>query len=133
VATLLAESFAVLSREHPEASARLCAHLAGLAVAVQVDGEYFAAGFSSSGACVRAITGREPAQVATQRQTLVDVLDDRQSLTEAVLVDAVRVVGTLDVLLRLHEGLGLYLHGAVRCPGFAPLLRRLRRTCALVE
>jgi hypothetical protein len=70
------------------------------------------------------------AQVATRGSALLDILDARQTLAEAVLADAVEVVGPLDTLLRLQEGLLLYVQGAVRCPGFALLLRRLRNACA---
>ncbi|PTL79792.1 sterol-binding-like protein [Vitiosangium sp. GDMCC 1.1324] len=131
MATLLAESFSVLVREQPEAHVRMCAHLDGLAVAVMVDEEHFAAGFSLRSARVRPVTGHEPARVITRRCTLLEILDDRQSLTEAILADAVQVVGPLDTLLRLHEGLSLYVQGAVRCHGFAFLLRRLRESCVL--
>ena len=130
IAPLLAESFAVLSREQPEAYARMCERLEGLSVSLEVEGEHFAAGFSGRRAHVRAATGGEAARVTTRRCTVLDVLDDRQSLTEAVLTDAVEVVGPLDTLLRLHEGLVVYVQGAVRCPGFAPLLRRLREAGA---
>jgi hypothetical protein len=130
VATLLAESFTVLLREQPEAHARLCARLAGLSVVVEVDEERFTLGFTSRRARLRALNGDESARLSTHRRTLLDVLDDRQSLTEAVLADAVEVVGPLDTLLRLHEGLLLYVQGAVRCPGFASLLKRLREGCS---
>ncbi|HEX8440880.1 sterol-binding-like protein [Archangium sp.] len=130
VAGLLAESFEVLARAHREAYTRMCERLAGLSVLLEVEGERFSAAFSSRRAWVWPPSGEEVARVTTRRRTVLDVLDDRQSLTEAVLTDAVEVVGPLDTLLRLHEGLGVYVQGAVRCPGFAPLLRRLREAGA---
>lgn len=130
MAALLAGSFEVLEREQPEAYTRMCAALEGWEVAIGVDGERFAAAFSSGRARVRPVTGHEAARVSTRLPTILDVLDDRQSLTEAVLADAVEVVGPLETLLRLHEGLLFYVKGAVRCPGFAPLLRRLREVGA---
>ncbi len=101
-------------------------------MAVTVEEERFAIDFTSRRARLRAATGDESARIATHRRTLLDVLDARRSLTEAVLEDAVEVVGPLDTLLRLHEGLLLYVQGAVRCPGFAALLRRLREGCSRV-
>lgn len=130
MARLLAESFEVLAREQPEAYARMCERLAGLSVLLEVEAERFVATFSSRRAWVAPPGGGEAARVATRRGTVLDVLDDRQSLTEAVLTDAVRVVGPLDTLLRLQEGLLVYVQGAVRSPGFAPLLRRLREAGA---
>jgi hypothetical protein len=126
VRTLLEESFAVLAREQPPASARLHACLEGLSVALRVGAEHFAVGFTGRGARLREVDGGERAQVSTSQRTLLEVLDGQQSLAEAVLADAVEVVGPLEILLRLHEGLLLYVHGAVRCPGFPLLLRRLR-------
>lgn len=129
MATLLAESFEVLAREQPEAYARMCVRLEGLAVAIRVDDACFTAEFSSSRARVRAGLGLETVRVTTRGSALLDILDDRQSLSEAVLADALEVVGPLETLLRLQDGLLFYLRGAVRCPGFLPLLRRLRVAC----
>jgi hypothetical protein len=130
VADLLAESLVVLAREQPEAYARMCERLAGLSVLLEVEAERFVAAFSHRRAWVAPPEGGEAARVTSRRRTVLDVLDDRQSLTEAVLTDAVEVVGPLDTLLRLQEGLLVYVQGAVRCPGFAPLLRRLREAGA---
>jgi hypothetical protein len=122
----LAESFEVLSREQPEAYARMCASLESLAVMLKVDEEQFAVGFSAQRAHVLAATGSESAKVHTRRRTVLEVLEARRELTEAVYADAVEVVGSLETLLQLHEGLLFYVRGAVRSPGFIPLLRRLR-------
>jgi hypothetical protein len=128
VGPLLRESFQVLSREHPEAYARMCACLAELSVVIGVDEERFVAEFSAKRAWVRAATDGERARphVTTRRHTLLDVLDNRQELTQAVLTDAVELIRPMEELLRLHEGLLFYVRGAVRCSGFIPLLRRLR-------
>ena len=129
LARLLADSFQVLERGLPEASRRLCAVLEGVSLGMQVDEESFAVEFSARGARVRAATGQESAQVSLSRHTLWEVLENRLGLTEAVVADAVRVVGPLDTLLRLHEGLRLYVHGAARCPSFMTLLKCLRDAC----
>lgn len=128
IGPLLRESFEVLSREHPEAYARMCMCLADLSVVIGVDEERFVAEFSAQRAWVRAARSDERARphVFTRRPTLLDVLDNRQELTRAVLTDAVEVVRPMEELLRMHEGLLFYVRGAVRCPGFIPLLRRLR-------
>ncbi|ADO75701.1 Sterol-binding-like protein [Stigmatella aurantiaca DW4/3-1] len=126
MAALLAESFAVLAREQPAAYSGMCARLKGLAVRLEVGPESFTAAFGVGHAQVRLPDETEQAQVSTGRETVLAVLDGEQSLTQAVLTDAVRVVGPLDTLLRLHEGLVLYVQGAARAPGFAALLRRLR-------
>jgi hypothetical protein len=130
VAALLAESFEVLAREQPVAYAALCARLRGLGVALSVDEESFAALFDARGASVAGVEGTEGARVLTHHATVLAVLEGELTLADAVLTDAVRVVGPLDLLLRLHEGLVLYVQGAARCPGFGSLLRRLRAMAA---
>lgn len=130
VQALLARSFALLTREQPQAHERILMPLAGLAVALKIDAEHFTAAFTSTQAHLRAVDGQESITVGTSRRTILEVLDDRRMLTEAVLSNAVEVVGPLEVLLRAHEGLIRYVHGAVRCAGFPSLIHQLRLTCA---
>jgi hypothetical protein len=61
---------------------------------------------------------------------ILDVLDARRLLAEAVLADEVLVVGALEHLVEAHAGLTAYLHGAVRSRSFAGLLRRFRELSA---
>lgn len=128
VAALLAESFEVLAVEQPAAYARMCARLEGLVVELRIDGERLAAAFAEGRAGVRA--GREDTaadvRVVTSRRAILDVLDARRSLADAVLADEVEVVGELGRLVEAHAGLLAYVHGAVRCRSFAGLLRRFR-------
>ncbi|XXX77463.1 hypothetical protein WMF30_01640 [Sorangium sp. So ce134] len=131
MARLLAESFAALAAELPEAHARVSARLAGRAVAIRVDGERFVVDADGCAARVRAAgAGEEPAEavrVATSRRAILDVIDARRSLAAAVLADEVEVVGALERLVEAREALLAYVHGAVRCPSFPALLERFRR------
>jgi hypothetical protein len=129
VQALLARSFALLAREQPQAYDRFLLPLAGLALALKIDAEHFTVAFPPVGVRLRAVDGQEPITVVTRRQTILEVLDDRRTLTEAVLSSAVEVVGPLELLLRAHEGLIRYVHGAVRCAGFPSLLQQLRLAC----
>ncbi|AUX28299.1 hypothetical protein SOCE836_003690 [Sorangium cellulosum] len=131
VARLLAESLAALAAELPEAHARVSARLAGRPVAIRVDGERFAVEADGGAPQVRAAgAGEEVAaavRVATSRRAILDVLDARRSLAEAVLADEVEVVGALERLVEAREALLAYVHGAVRSPSFPALLERFRR------
>jgi hypothetical protein len=129
VQALLAQSFALLAREQPQAYERFLLPLAGLTVALKIDTEHFTVAFSSGQAHLRAVGGQEHIIVETSRQTILEVLDDRRTLTEAVISSAVEVVGPLELLLLAHEGLIRYVHGAVRCAGFPSLLQQLRSAC----
>jgi hypothetical protein len=130
VARLLGESFAALEDELPTAHARLCAGLAGRAVAIDVDGERFVVALAGGQARVASVPAGEDTaagvRVATSRGAILAVIDARRSLVEAVLADEVRVVGELDRLVEAHQALVTYVHGAVRCPSFLSLLQRFR-------
>lgn len=128
VAALLVESFEALAAELPAAHARMCARLAGRVVELRIDDERLVVAFAEGCAHVRA-GGETPAadvRVVTSRQAILDVLDARRSLSDAVFADEIEVVGTLEHLVEAHAGLTTYLHGAVRTRSFAGLLRRFR-------
>lgn len=126
---LLAESLVALAREQPRQHARLCEQLQDRTVEVRVEAEHFLLRFAPEGARVERAGAPSEARVLMGRRALGDVLAARLSLAEAVLTDAVEVVGPLDTLMALHEGLVTYVHGAVRCPSFPSLLARLRAVC----
>ena len=126
VGELLAESFAVLKRELPEIHMRIRNHLAGLSVRVEVDDECFALDFSSDAVNVAAGPGAVDARVATTSAGIDALLDGDLAVADAVLEDRLRVVAPLEVLVRLQEGLRLYIHGAVRSVSFPEFLQRFR-------
>jgi hypothetical protein len=129
VGNLLAESFQALAREQPGLHARMCEQLQHRVVEARVDVERFFLCFTPDAARVEAAERPADARILTGRRALADVLGARLSLTEAVLTDALEVVGPLVSLMALHEGLVTYVHGAVRCPSFPSLLARLRAEC----
>ncbi len=62
----------------------------------------------------------------TTRAVILDLVDARAGLVEAILDDRLGLRGALPELARFHDGLMLYLHGAMRAPSFPGLLRRYR-------
>lgn len=126
VGELVAESFAALGREVPEAHLRIRTQLAGLSVRVDVDRERFALAFSSDAVDVAATQNSVDAHVVTSRAGIEALVDGDTAVAAAVLEDRLRVVAPLEVLVRLQEGLRLYVHGAVRCASFPKLLQRFR-------
>jgi hypothetical protein len=131
VASLLAASFAALAAELPAAHARMCARLSGRAVALHVGEERLLVTFAEGRGEVRSLpAGEDPGvdvRIATSHRAILDVLDARRSLAEAVLADEVLVVGDLAHLAEAQEGLVAYVHGGVRCPSFPGLVERFRR------
>lgn len=126
--TFLRGSLEMLEREQPDVARRLASSLAELTVALQVDDEQ---AFLRADAGRITLTTGAPAPsptvvVRTDRATLLELIDGRSSLTDAVLRDAVLLRGDADDLVRFHDALWLYLQGAVRAPSMPEILRRFR-------
>ena len=68
--------------------------------------------------------------MATSRKTLLDLVDGRMSLLEAILNDLLDVRGDTLPLVRLFDAFTAYLQGAVRAPGMSQLLDRFREGSA---
>jgi hypothetical protein len=123
---LLDESFTVLRREVPEAHRRMCAELEGAGVAIRVNDESVIVACDGTGMRVDEWSGREhpSAEIRTSRKAILQVLNGKLAMANAVLTDAVRARASLETLVRLNRGLALYVHGAVRAPSFPELLKR---------
>ena len=65
-------------------------------------------------------------RIAVGRRAILDVLDARVSLAEAVESDRIAVQGSLDDVLCAHDALIAYLHAAVRAPSVPGLSAELR-------
>lgn len=124
---LVRRSLVVLRQEHPVAYQTLCGQLVGELLLVAVEDEEIRLAFT------RDVVGEVEAPAAspttefrTDRRTLIDILEGRNSLLEAILEDRVYLLGAPRSLWRFHEGLVSYLQGAVRCPSFPPLLAALK-------
>jgi len=125
----LERSLACLSHEAPLAYARTCETLASRAIRADVDGEVVPVRFTRERARV---LDEEPARAAvslrTSRRAILDLLDARCTLVEAVLDDRFFLAGAPDDLVAFHDGFTAYLHGAVRSPSLPDLLAEYRRT-----
>jgi hypothetical protein len=122
---LLSDSFGVIGRELPLGLAALTEVLSEKVVRITVDEE------SIDVRVDRGSLEAEPASeivadasIVTGSQTISDVLAARVSLRDAVLSGKLHVKAELSSVSTLHEGLLVYTHAAVRCPGFLLLLAR---------
>jgi hypothetical protein len=126
VAVLLRRSLAHLASEVPSAYRHLLGVLGPLVIELDVDGERFALW---AGPRVEVVDGPAPeagARIAIPRTTVIDVLDAKVALSEAVESDRITVRGSLDDVLRAHDTLIAYAHAAVRAPSVPALLAELR-------
>jgi hypothetical protein len=127
---LVQRSLEALRRECPEAYRRLSAALGRRVVRIDTGDEIIAIRGSASG--VEATGGDAPAAVeaAMDKREILDLVEGRRSLEEALLLGRVEVRGAIEDLLALHDGLRWYVAGGVRSPSFAGLRHEYR---AMVE
>ncbi|MGV9798300.1 SCP-2 sterol transfer family protein [Mycobacterium sp. NPDC003449] len=126
VSSLLRRSVEHLAAEVPDSCRLMLEDLGPLVVALDVDGELFSL---RGGTRLEVADGPAPsagARVRASRTAILDVLDARVSLREAVEGGAVGVRGSLDDVLRAHDTLLAYVHAAVRAPSQPGLLEALR-------
>ncbi|HEX3732791.1 MAG TPA: SCP-2 sterol transfer family protein [Mycobacteriales bacterium] len=126
VSSLLRRSIGHLEDEVPASYRHMLEALGPLVVEVDVDGEVFAL---SGGRRVDVTDGpaaASSARVSSSRGTILDLVDARFSLDEAVEAGVVNVHGSLDDILRAHDALLAYVHAAVRAPSHPELLAALR-------
>lgn len=107
----------------------MCLRLSPRKILLQIDGEPIYLVFSPGGVKLnRKEMSTTNARLITSRGTILDVLDARLTLEEAVQTNAIQLQGHVDDLTAFHDGLLMYVRGAVRCPSFPPLLERFRHT-----
>jgi hypothetical protein len=126
VSALLRRSVGHLADEVPDSYQLVLDKLGTLVVALDVDGELFTL---SAGHGLEVIDGSPSTAgttIATSRAAILDVLDARVGLQEAVEAGTVSVRGSLDDVLRAHDTLLAYVHAAVRAPSQPELLNALR-------
>lgn len=124
----LARSFELLACEAREARNLLCGTLAGCDVHIWVDGEPVRLEFEPSTIRLSGARGSACIEVRTSRAAILALLDDRISLDQAILRDALELRGRPADLLRFYDGLIAYVHGAVRAPSFPRLFDAFRAT-----
>ena len=126
VSTLLRRSLAHVAVEVPASYRHLQRVLGALVIELAVDSERFALW---GGPLLEVVAGPSAAagvRIAVGRTVILDVLDARVSLAEAVESDRIAVQGSLDDVLRAYDTLIAYLHAAVRAPSVPALAARLR-------
>ncbi len=124
---LLSRSFEVLERESPQHLARLQALLQDRTVHIGVGPEVarVAARADRPVTCAGAGTSAN-VSVRLSRRAFDELLDGGLETIDAVLDGRLEVVGSLGDLAVFHDALQAYVHGAIRSPGFPPLMAHWR-------
>jgi hypothetical protein len=126
VSSLLRRSVGHLEDEVPDSYRLVLEKLGPLVVELDVDGELFSLWGGHTLEVSDGAAAMPGARITTSRATILDVLDAKVGLEEAVEVGTVNVRGSLDDILRAHDTLLAYVHAAVRAPSQPGLLDALR-------
>lgn len=106
----------------------MCQALAPREVLIEVDREPVAVVCASTSAQVVATPTAPVVECRTTREAILDLIDAKTTLLDAVTSERVWLRGSPEDLLAFHDGLMIYLGGAVRSPSFPALLRAFRAT-----
>lgn len=112
----------LLEGEKPFVYARIGEMLRDRAVNVRVDGEALGIRFPKGRFALGPPVEYPFIELDSSRRTILDVVDGRLTLEDAVWEERIRLFGSLDALLLFLDALVAYLQGAVRCPSFPWLL-----------
>ncbi|MGH3273499.1 MAG: hypothetical protein ACRDNZ_04140 [Streptosporangiaceae bacterium] len=126
VSSLLRRSVEHLADEVPDSYRLLVAELGPMVVQLDVDGEVFSMRGGGRVQVSDAAADMAGVRIVTSRVTILDLLDARVGLGEAVEADRVCVRGSLDDVERAHDSLLAYVHAAVRASSQPALLSELR-------
>jgi hypothetical protein len=126
LSSLLRRSVEHLEDEVPDSYRLVVESLGPLVVDVDVDGELFSLKAGRRLEVTDGQAGVGGARITSSRAAILDLLDAKLGLDEAVQAGDVGVYGSLDDVLRLHDALLAYVHAAVRAPSHPELLAALR-------
>jgi len=126
ISSLLRRSVEHLEGEVPDSYRLLVAELGTMVVEVDVDGEVFSLRGGDRLAVSDGAAQTAGARIVTSRVTILDLLDARIGLGEAVETGNMSVRGSLEDVQRAHDSLLAYVHAAVRTSTQPGLLSELR-------
>jgi hypothetical protein len=126
LSSLLRRSVEHLEDEVPDSYRLVVESLGPLVVDVDVDGELFSLRGGRRLEVTDGHAGVGGTRITSSRAAILDLLDAKLGLDEAVQGGDVGVYGSLDDVLRLHDTLLAYVHAAVRAPSHPELLAALR-------
>ena len=132
LAGFIIRSLDTMRQEYPTAYFLLCGTLAPREVLLIFDDEFVALHFTPGEVRWLPQTANPTVRLRTTRQSILDVIDGRLTLHQAIESDVITLWGSVDDLALFHEGLLTYIRGAIRCPTFPNLLDRFRLAVAPV-
>jgi hypothetical protein len=123
----VAELIGRLAAAEPAAVERMRQVVGARRARIRLDAEVVDVVFGADGALrVEEPSGRVDGEGATDRQTVLDLLDGYLEVTEAILDGRLAVAGETDAIARMFVALELLLDGSARIPSLQDLARDFR-------
>ena len=127
LAQYVAELVRRLEQAEPDAVARMRAVVGSRRARIRLDDEAVDVEFGPDGSLlVGEQAGDVDGEGATDRGTVLDLLDGNVEVTDAILDGRLRVSGAVDELARMFAALEILLDGSARAPALQRLAREFR-------
>lgn len=120
--SFLDRSLTAIAEQVPDLAAILARRLGELRVRLVIDGERVQVRRRDDRLVVLGDAPDCSTEFATDRATLVDLVEGRSTFLDDLLADRIALHGPVDELIAFHDALHVYLHGAVRSPALPALL-----------
>lgn len=127
IAEFVKTAMALLREEFPRAYFLICANLAGRSISIDVDGEQVFLDCEILELLFPDGIENPDVRIATSRRTIIDAIDARVTIEEAIRDERLFASGRQDYIANCHTALLFFVRGAVRSPSFPALLQEFRR------
>lgn len=124
-------ALAMLREEFPRAYFLICSDIAGRTISIEVDSQRVFLECKLLEVFLPDQIENPEIRVETSRGTILDAIDARISIDEAIREGRLFISGPKDYVVRCHSALLTFVRGAVRSPSFPVLLQEFRRFHAL--
>jgi hypothetical protein len=124
--SFLRGSLSVLEKEVSEAHCALAAALGGLRARLVADGVACTIWLDSSGWSIYPGPTDVDLEVAFDRRIILDLIDGRIRIHDAIDRDRLRLRGSAEAIERFFTALMIYLEGLMRAPGTMAILKDYR-------
>jgi len=118
---------ALLREEFPRAYFLICAEIAGRTISGECDNQKVFLDCQTLEVLFPDYIDDPEVRAETSRQTILDAIDARVTIEEAIRDGSLFISGPKDYVVRCHSALLTFVRGAIRSPSFPALLQEFRR------
>jgi hypothetical protein len=123
----LRNSLSRIAHEVPDAHRALVDAMGNLRARLVADGAARTIRFDFPDWTIYAGAGDADLEVAFDRAIIVDLIDGRLTMEDAIYQERLRMRGSVETIERFHGALLIYLEGLIRTPGAPVMLESYRK------